>query len=319
MVKNKMMIIIIIINLCNLRTFDTHHEFIIQFDNKKYVAKIIKFQDNVDKYQVYFVDSKSFKNDKKSFKSEFESLKHSFSIILMEIETVTSSYYYIDLTLESLCKSNKIFKQYETFEEAYNCVIKLFEKEKITIYNNTDNLSLGFMMNSATCENEEVIFKLKEKKMDKDEINEKVFIETNILIKTIKSLKEEINELKNKIKDYEIRLNSLELRDEKIYTKILDNKSQLQIIKIEFEEKYEKTNIQFSLNYRANRNGVQYSNLELQLKNLNNTLILFHTTKGLKFGIFLQKGLVYTKGNNYDEKNRRKLNLYNSEYSSRKY
>ena len=118
-------------------------------DNKKYVAKIIKFQDNVDKYQVYFVDSKSFKNDKKSFKSEFESLKHSFSIILMEIETVTSSYYYIDLTLESLCKFNKIFKQYETFEEAYNCIIKLFEKEKITIYNNTDNLSLGFMMNSA--------------------------------------------------------------------------------------------------------------------------------------------------------------------------
>ena len=46
--------------------------------------------------------------------------------------------------------------------------------------------------------------------MDKDEINEKVFIETNILIKTIKSLKEENNELKNKIKDYEIRLNSLE-------------------------------------------------------------------------------------------------------------
>ena len=106
-------------------------------------------------------------------------------------------------------------------------------------------------MNSATCENEEVIFILKEKKMDKDEINEKVFIETNILIKTIKSLKEEINELKNKIKDYEIRLNSLELRDEKIYTKILDNKSQLQFIKNEFEEKYEKTNIQFSLNYRA--------------------------------------------------------------------
>ena len=288
-------------------------------DNKKYVAKIIKFQDNVDKYQVYFVDSKSFKNDKKSFKSEFESLKHSFSIILMEIETVTSSYYYIDLTLESLCKFNKIFKQYETFEEAYNCIIKLFEKEKITIYNNTDNLSLGFMMNSATCENEEVIFKLKEKKMDKDEINEKVFIETNILIKTIKSLKEEINELKNKIKDYEIRLNSLELRDEKIYTKILDNKSQLQFIKNEFEEKYEKTNIQFSLNYRANRNGVQYSNLELQLKNLDNILILFHTTKGLKFGIFLQKGLVYTKGNNFDERNRRKQDLYNSEYSSREY
>ena len=93
----------------------------------------------------------------------------------------------------------------------------------------------------------------------------------------------------------------------------------MQFIKNEFEEKYEKTNIQFSLNYRANRNGVQYSNLELQLKNLNNILILFHTTKGLKFGIFLQKGLVYTKGNNYDEKNRRKLNLYNSEYSSREY
>ena len=108
-------------------------------------------------------------------------------------------------------------------------------------------------------------------------------------------MKEEINELKNKIKDYEIRLNYLELRDEKIYTKILDNKSQLQFIKNEFEEKYEKTNIQFSLYYRANRNGEQYSYLELQVKNLDNILILFHTTKGLKFGIFLQKEIIMMK------------------------
>ena len=37
-------------------------------------------------------------------------------------------------------------------------------------------------MNSAACDNEEVIIKLEEKKMSKEEIDEKVRLETNIVL-----------------------------------------------------------------------------------------------------------------------------------------
>ena len=81
-------------------------------------------------------------------------LKENIHITIIEIEVISSSYYYIELSLELLCKHNKIFKQYDILKEAYDCILKLLEKEKIKIYNSDDNISLAFIMNSASCDNE---------------------------------------------------------------------------------------------------------------------------------------------------------------------
>ena len=67
--------------------------------------------------------------------------------------------------------------------------------------------------------------------MSKDEISEKVRIETNIL-KKIKDLKEEINELKNKMKDYESKFHYLELRDENFNTKIITKNRNCYLLKM---------------------------------------------------------------------------------------
>ena len=139
MISNKFLIILILLNIYKSGAFELNNEFIIQSNNKNFLAQL--------------------------------SLKEKIQITIMEIEIVSSSYHYIELTLESLCKYNKIFKQYDTLEDAYNCIKKLFEKEKIKIYNNDNNISLGFIMNSASCDNEEVIVALDEIKMNKDEIN----------------------------------------------------------------------------------------------------------------------------------------------------
>ena len=198
-IKHIVLIIILFsLNSYECRAFEADKEYIIQVGDKKYIAFIY--------------------------------LKETIKISLMEIEIISSSYYYVDLTLELLCKYNKIFKQYDTLEEAYNALQKLFEREKVKIYNLNENIKIGFIMNSATCDNEEVIIEFKEKKMDKDEIDEKLRTEINILTKKIKVLEKEVKNLENKIMDYELRLNYLELKEGGLDTKIIYKKSELQFI-----------------------------------------------------------------------------------------
>ena len=75
-------------------------------------------------------------------------------------------------------------------------------------------------MNSASCDNEEVVIKLEEKKLSKDEINEKVRMETNSLRKKIKVVEGENKILKEKMKEYESRLDYLELKADNIDIKL---------------------------------------------------------------------------------------------------
>ena len=275
MLWNRLLFLLLIFNLSDSR-IDKHHEYSIEANNKKFLASI--------------------------------NLKEKIQISLTESGIIISSYYYTELTLDSLCKYNKIFKQYDTLEEAYSCIIKLFEKEKIKIYDRYDEFSLGFIMNSASCDNEEVIIKFKKKNMNKDEINEKVRIETNSLLKEIKTLKIENKELKELVKNLERRLIYPELKDQKIDTKILNNKSNLLIIINEFKEKYKKSVNGFNLLYRASEYGEQYENMNSRIKNNDNLLMIFQTIKGIKFGIFLNKQLNYNNNNN---------NNYNYNYNSR--
>ena len=206
----KFLFLLIIFNLYKSKAFEVHNEFTIHSDNKNYLALIY--------------------------------LKENIQITIKEIEVISTSYYYIELSLELLYKQNKVFKQYDTLKEAYECIKKLFEKEKIKIYNTYNNISLLLLMNSASCDNEEVIFKLEEKKMSKDEINEMVLIDNNILIKKIKALEEENMKLKNMLNEYELRLNESDLKIAYIDSKILSNKCELTSIINEFKKTYKNIN-----------------------------------------------------------------------------
>ena len=112
---NKLLFIIIVFNFSKPHTFYSSTEFTIQLGDRKYLALLY--------------------------------LKEKIQITIIEIEVISSTYYYIELSLESLCKHNKIFKQYDTLKEAYDCIHKLFEKEKIKLYNIEDSISLRFLMN----------------------------------------------------------------------------------------------------------------------------------------------------------------------------
>lgn len=79
MFLNKLLLIIIILNISKLK-IDIRNEYTIQVDNKQFLAIIY--------------------------------LKEKIQLTLIEIEVISSSYYFTELSLESLCKYNKIFKQY---------------------------------------------------------------------------------------------------------------------------------------------------------------------------------------------------------------
>ena len=79
MKRIKVLLLLIIFNLYYTRISDTHKEYTLQSNNRK-------FQILTDL------------NDK-------------ILITLMEIDVISSYYFYTELSLESLCKYNKIFKQ----------------------------------------------------------------------------------------------------------------------------------------------------------------------------------------------------------------
>ena len=261
---NKLLLIFILFNNCKSRSFDSNKEYTIQSDNKEYLA-LLNLKDNIQ-------------------------------ITLMETDVISSSYYYINLTLESIYKYNKIFKQFDNLKDVFDCIQKLFEKELIKIYNNNNDISLGFIMNSASCDNEEVIFKLKEKKMEKDEINERVRIEANILRKKITILEEENKILKNALNDYDLRLSYLELKNLGIDSKIITKKIDLKIFENELAQKYQKNNININLIHRTCRgiNQIDSLNSIIARYNYKNLLILFLAQNGLKFGVyfFIRKQII---------------------------
>ena len=255
----KLLLILFIVSLYKSRSFNATKEYKIKSDNKEYLALLY--------------------------------LKEKIQITLLETKIISTSYFYIDLNLETIYKYNKIFKQFDSLNDVFDCIQKLFEKELIKIYNNNDDISLGFIMNSASCDNEEVIFKLKEKKMDKDEINERIRIEANNLRKKITVLEKENKIIKDMLNDYDLRLSYLEIKDLGFDSNIIKKALDLKFFEIELEEKYKKNSISIHLEHRASRDGNLFDSLNsiITKYNYQNLLVLFQTKKGFKFGIFINK------------------------------
>ena len=92
---NKLLMLLILLNVCELRSFNATKEYIIHSDDKDYLVLLY--------------------------------LKEYIKITIMELKEITPSYYSTNLTLESIYKYNKIFKQFDTLKEIFDCIQKLFE------------------------------------------------------------------------------------------------------------------------------------------------------------------------------------------------
>ena len=124
-------------------------------------------------------------------------------ITLIEQDPISHIYDHVGLTLENLGKYNKVFKMYDTLEEAYKCLEDLFLKEKVSIHISKEKISLVFKMNSPTGEEKEIFIPLEKKAMNTTEINDRLCNEITELKKRIKVLENENTNFKNVIKNLE--------------------------------------------------------------------------------------------------------------------
>ena len=244
----------------------------------------------------------SFNNQDYSVKI---TLSNNLSINVEELDSF--SLYFTDLNLEQFCNFNKIFKQYDTLEECYDCLIKFFEKNKVKIDKEGENISIKLQINSLFGETEEINIPLNLMPSENSN-NKKVNKEINELNNKIKSLENETKELKNIINtlqkennDYKEIINS---RLTKIETSMQNQKKSYSIdtrILSPFEDidflinrlkKYFNSDldITFNLIYRASANGDEPADFHIKCDNVKNVLVLYYTSKFVKFGGFTSIG-----------------------------
>ena len=236
------------------------------------------------------------------------SLSNKITINLEELDN--SCLYSTDLTLEEFHYLNKIFKQYDTLEECYKYLIIFFGKNKVNIDKedkDEEKIYIKLPINSAFGETEEINIPLIQKQSQeatKKKLNKEIFELKNkitFLEKENKELKNTTTSLQNELKDYkklnDIRLTKLEsnLQNQKKYynidTRILSPFEDITFLTNRLKKYFkENTDISFNLIYRASVNGDEPSDFHYKCDFIKNVLVLYYTSKFVKFGGFTRIG-----------------------------
>lgn len=248
------------------------------------------------------------------YKLKFNNQEYSSKLTLSDKITINleelgfnSLVYYTYLNLEDFSNLNKIFKQYDTLGECYDCLIKFFEKNKVNIDKDEDDISIILQINSLFGETEEVKIPLIRNHLEKSN-DKQLYKEINELKNKIISLENETKDLKNIInvlqkenKEYkekiESRLAKMELEIPKynnkyynIDTKIISPNEDITFLIQRLQKYFNSNSITFTLIYRASVNGDEPSDFHTKCDNLINVLVLYYTTKFIKFGGFTSIG-----------------------------
>ena len=229
-----------------------------------------------------------------------------------EIEDLTDILYKTESSLEELYKMKKIFKQFDSIEEAFNLFFKVLDETKVNIKKKDNKINLTFIIEFMG-------------KKDEIEINlmpEEAKIDTIVmkLCETVKELKNENDNLKKELKDYknftENKIKELEAlikkesetlkanfefnnaeyktideivklksKFEKIDTRIIKY-NELNLIETGVKNKLNKKIKKYTLLFRASKDGFKAGNFHSKCDGKNNTVTLVETTNGKRFGGF---------------------------------
>ena len=230
-----------------------------------------------------------------------------------EIEDLTDILYKTESSLEELYKMKKIFKQFDSIEEAFNLFFKVLDETKVNIKKKDNKINLTFIIEFMG-------------KKDEIEINlmpEEAKIDTIVmkLCETVKELKNENDNLKKELKDYKnftenkikelealikkesetlkanFEFNNAEYKtiDEIVklkskFEKIIDTRiikyNELNLIETGVKNKLNKKIKKYTLLFRASKDGFKAGNFHSKCDGKNNTVTLVETTNGKRFGGF---------------------------------
>ena len=213
-----------------------------------------------------------------------------------EIEDLTDILYKTESSLEELYKMKKIFKQFDSIEEAFNLFFKVLDETKVNIKKKDNKINLTFIIEFMG-------------KKDEIEINlmpEEAKIDTIVmkLCETVKELKNENDSLKKELKDYknftENKIKELEAlikkesetlkanfeKFEKIKDSLIIKYNELNLIETGVKNKLNKKIKKYTLLFRASKDGFKAGNFHSKCDGKNNTVTLVEATNGKRFGGF---------------------------------
>ena len=260
-------------------------------------------------YNLVFNNDKSF--NIKIFLNEEKKL---INISAMLNEEYTCFEYVKLLSLNELITKNKQFKTFDYINEAYNLIIKLFEKNKITIKEYIENVKIILEIKLLSLSGDEQPFDIE---LNKEEINKDIIINKMIskiifLEKELKEIKKEnekrdkeIESLKNIIKEIKNNSNNINNINNNNNINIKNNEynyfinsrivneQDLKFVVNELKNIYNITNdnkiFKAKLLYRGSRDGFESQIFHSKCDYIKGTLILVENNKGIKFGGFTKE------------------------------
>ena len=212
-----------------------------------------------------------------------------------ELEKIMAVFYSKSFSLEDLIQLSRGFRVCENIGDAFDILDEILEGKKAKIKNiNENSITLIINVSLPGGRLQEVELDLNKKEMDKNTLIDNLVKKVNKLEEENKELKNEIKEINEKQKKFEILFED-EIKYKQIIqnigvdSKIIKNKDEtkflLDRLKINFPN---QNKINFKLLYRATKDGDNYISFHNKVDNKNSTLSIIETSKGLKFGVFLE-------------------------------
>lgn len=275
--------------------------------------------EDINEYKIYL--------NKDEFKVTIGILKN-ISAISFKIEELNSikiqnDFYKSVYSLDELKNTNKLFRIFDTVNEAFKEINELFKSKKIFLEIKTSNeiiLHLNICNFSSKIEditlkiikvefskemNENSILKEIEQ-IKQNALNDKLYFEQKIssLEKNLEEEKQKniklasiVDELKNQLKNI---MNDLELDKNKIIidSEIIKNDEEINFLleRLKMSKLYKNTIPKFSLIYRASRDGDDPMDYYNKCNGAKNTLCVIKTKQNYKFGGYTETVMDFSKG-----------------------
>ena len=254
-------------------------------------------------------------------------LKNLINFKVEELNSDSNIFYQSSFSLDDLKNISKLFRVYDSIEEAYNEFIEILNYKKIFLELNLNDIIIHLNISNLSSKLEDIslIIKNQSKSIDKsydsliNEINElkkksfekdiqqkqwKENIENQIkeLKKENLELKKEIEELKqwkqnteNELKQYQQKIQI----EKKIDSKIINSNDEINLLSNRLKKNNENKKVVFNLIYRASRDGDSPNDYHKKCDGKINTLCIIQTIKGIKFGGYTET-IINDSGDNID-------------------
>jgi hypothetical protein len=289
------------------------------YTNKPILEEII----DIKEYTINLKELQ-FKIQIGKIKKEFKNL---INFKVEELNSNSNTFYQSSFSLDDLKNISKLFRVYDSIEEAYNELIEILNDKKIFLELNLNDIIIHLNISNLSSKLEDIslIIKNQSKSIDKsydsliNEINElkkksfekdiqqkqwKENIENQIkeLKKENLELKKEIEELKqwkqnteNELKQYQQKIQI----EQKIDSKIINSNDEINLLSNRLKKNNENKKVVFNLIYRASRDGDSPNDYHKKCDGKINTLCIIQTIKGIKFGGYTET-IINDSGDNID-------------------